>query len=261
MAALPYIQLYVADYLADTIHLTTEEHGAYLLIIFNYWQTGKPIPESRLAAITKLSPERWESARETLSEFFNITDAGLWLHERIDEDLEKVRAKSIKASRAGKRSAEKRASQVIDNNDDSNERSTNVPTNVQHTSERTFNHTDTEADTEADTDKTKTPMSSATRSDPIPVQAIVNLYHEKLPNLPKVAKMTKAREGYIKQRWREDMGSLDQWENFFDYVEQSDFLMGKATPTNGRSSPFRATLDWLTKAENFAKIAEGKYHV
>jgi len=48
MAALPYIQLYVADYLADTIHLETDEHGAYLLIIMNYWQTGQQIPENRI---------------------------------------------------------------------------------------------------------------------------------------------------------------------------------------------------------------------
>ena len=54
MAALPYMQLYIADYLADTMHLSAEEHGAYLLLMFNYWQTGKPIPKNRLAKIARL---------------------------------------------------------------------------------------------------------------------------------------------------------------------------------------------------------------
>lgn len=107
MAALPYMQLYVADYLADTMHLNTEEHGAYLLLIFNYWQTGKPIPTSRLARIARLSNERWTDVERSLSEFFNERD-NEWFHERIERDLEAVRATQEQRIAAGKASAEAR---------------------------------------------------------------------------------------------------------------------------------------------------------
>lgn len=107
MAALPYMQLYVADYLADTMHLTTEEHGAYLLLIFNYWQTGKPIPVSRLARITRLSNERWTDVERSLGEFFNERD-NEWIHDRIERDLEAVRATQEQRIAAGKASAEAR---------------------------------------------------------------------------------------------------------------------------------------------------------
>ncbi|WP_338576277.1 DUF1376 domain-containing protein [Pseudomonas canadensis] len=89
MAALPYMQLYVADYLADTMHLTTEEHGAYLLLIFNYWQTGKPIPKARLSRIARLSSDRWLEVVDALSEFFE-DDGEQWIHLRIERDIETV---------------------------------------------------------------------------------------------------------------------------------------------------------------------------
>lgn len=107
MAALPYMQLYVADYLADTMHLTTEEHGAYLLLIFNYWQTGKPIPVSRLSRITRLSNERWTDVERSLGEFFNERE-NEWVHDRIERDLEAVRATQEQRIAAGKASAEAR---------------------------------------------------------------------------------------------------------------------------------------------------------
>lgn len=107
MAALPYMQLYVADYLADTMHLTTEEHGAYLLLIFNYWQTGKPIPVARLARITRLSNERWTDVERSLGEFFNER-SNEWVHDRIERDLEAVRATQEQRIAAGKASAEAR---------------------------------------------------------------------------------------------------------------------------------------------------------
>lgn len=144
MAALPYMQLYVADYLADTAHLTTEEHGAYLLLLFSYWQTGKPLRSDRLASVSRLSNERWTDVEQTLREFFHVSK-GVWTHFRVEADLEKVESKSKKNSSAGKASAKAKAlaKQALEEGD-----STNVGTNVEQTYQRNVNHTDTDTDTE-----------------------------------------------------------------------------------------------------------------
>ena len=106
--------------------------------------------------------------------------------------------------------------------------------------------------------KTNTPCSPPSK---IPVQQIVELYHQILPMLPPVRKLTKAREGYIKQRWREgDLPDLEVWEKYFGYVSQSKFLTGGIEGRDGKP-PFRADLEWITKPANYAKIFEGKYHV
>lgn len=140
MSALPYMPLYVADYLADAAHLSTEEHGAYLLLIMNYWQRGKPLPcdPERLARIARLSNERWTDVERTLNEFFTVVD-GEWRHKRIDDELAKVHAKSEKAKQAGRASARsKSATNPTDVQRTLNERSTDV--------EQTFNHTDTDTE-------------------------------------------------------------------------------------------------------------------
>lgn len=94
---------------------------------------------------------------------------------------------------------------------------------------------------------------------PCPLKRIVELYHELLPELPRVEKLTKARAGYIQQRWREDLPSVDSWRAYFADVRNSKFLMGKSQGRDGKP-PFRADLEWLTRPGNFAKVAEGKYH-
>jgi len=114
--------------------------------------------------------------------------------------------------------------------------------------------TEPAAATDAAVDEATDAASSA-----IPVARIVDLYHEHLPELPRVEKLTRNRRGYIQQRWREDLHSLDEWRNFFTFVGESPFLMGRKPGSNGRP-PFLASLDWLTRPENYAKIAEEKFH-
>lgn len=93
----------------------------------------------------------------------------------------------------------------------------------------------------------------------IPFSEIIALYHETLPELPKVAKLTNQRKGYIRQRWLEDLPDLDAWREYFGIVRKSKFLMGQSTGSKGRP-PFRADLTWLCRPENIVKVIEGKYH-
>lgn len=94
---------------------------------------------------------------------------------------------------------------------------------------------------------------------PCPQQRIVELYHTALPELPRVEKLTKARSGYVRQRWMEDLPTISAWQNYFDDVKQSKFLMGLAQGRDGKP-PFRADFEWLVRPGNFAKVSEGKYH-
>lgn len=95
MAALPYMQLFVAEYLADTQHLNGAQHGAYMLLMMNYWTRGKALLDSdeRLAVIARTEVAEWrEKVRPALEEYFTIVD-GFWTHKRIERDLEAVNTK------------------------------------------------------------------------------------------------------------------------------------------------------------------------
>lgn len=95
---------------------------------------------------------------------------------------------------------------------------------------------------------------------PCPHQEIIDAYHEALPASPRIRDWTKARAAHLQARWREDpkRQTVDWWHRLFAYVAESDFLTGRVA-TDGRK-PFTASLEWLLKPENFAKVREGRYH-
>ena len=96
-------------------------------------------------------------------------------------------------------------------------------------------------------------------ADTCPHQAIIDLYHEKLPMGTHVRHWTPARQQALRARWREDKSrqSLQWWGRFFDYVAASDFLTGRVSNRDRR--PFEISLDWICKSENFVKVLEGRY--
>ena len=141
MTSLPYMQLYVSDYLADTAHLNAQQHGAYMLLLMNYWQRGKPLDNTgnRLAYVARMTAEEWEDNCDILAEFFWV-DGDIWTHARVENDLAKVREKSEQASFAGVKSGvqRKRNARSTEMQDELNEPSTDV--------EQTLNHKDKDKD-------------------------------------------------------------------------------------------------------------------
>ena len=102
MAAIPYMPLYVADYLSDAAHLSTLEHGAYLLLIMTYWQRGEALPadDKKLARICRIGPREWERIKGNMSDFFQV-DCNTWSHKRVEFELQNVRDKSLKKRNGG----------------------------------------------------------------------------------------------------------------------------------------------------------------
>lgn len=96
----PWMPLYVGDYLGDTGHLTTIQHGAYLLLMMHYWRKGQlPDDDRQLSKITKLPLKAWGEYRPILQEFFNEG----WKHKRIDAELAKMMRVSEQRAIAGQK--------------------------------------------------------------------------------------------------------------------------------------------------------------
>ncbi|MQT83960.1 DUF1376 domain-containing protein [Pseudomonas sp. FSL R10-2964] len=187
MAALPYMQFYVADYLADTTHLTAEEHGAYMLLLFSYWQTGKPLRIDRLATVARIPNDRWPSVAETLSEFFHITETH-WIQFRVESDLESVNSKVVTASNAGKASAKAKA---LKKQQELNDRSTSVDDPLQ----RNGNHIDTDTDTDKN------------RTTPLPPEG-EDLFPKFWALYPRKQDKAKAQKAWAKLKVTDDLFNL-----------------------------------------------------
>jgi uncharacterized protein YdaU (DUF1376 family) len=103
-----WMPLYVGDYLGDTQRLSTEQHGAYLLLILDYWRNGPaPDDDAVLQQITKLDRAGWKKHRAVLERMFQVVD-GEWCHRRIDRELESAKQNQERRSSKAKSAAQAR---------------------------------------------------------------------------------------------------------------------------------------------------------
>lgn len=103
-----WMPFHVGPYLRKTMHLTTEQHGAYMLLLMTYWVQQAPLDDDdmQLSAIVKVSVKRWKIAlRPVLEKFFRVGD-GKWVQERAQFEINRAVEISETRSIAGKAGGE-----------------------------------------------------------------------------------------------------------------------------------------------------------
>jgi len=99
----PDMLIHIKSHLKQTAHLTRLEHGAYFLLMMNYWGTGHPLnsDDERMARIVSLTLHQWLKIRDAIAPFFVIED-GLWRHIELDDQLAR-RGKSSRGVPLGRK--------------------------------------------------------------------------------------------------------------------------------------------------------------
>lgn len=102
MSERPFMQLYVSDFIGDTLSLSTEQIGAYMLLLMAMWNADGQLPANdvKLARVTRLSLKKWKAIADDLIPFFEL-DGGIIRHNRLTKELQKSEAKSQLRSAAG----------------------------------------------------------------------------------------------------------------------------------------------------------------
>jgi uncharacterized protein YdaU (DUF1376 family) len=96
------MQLYVSDFVGDTLHLSTEQIGAYMLMLMAMWNAGGTLPDDdvKLSRVVRMSLKKWRAISADLLTFFERA-SGEISHKRLTKELRKSLVKSEARAAAG----------------------------------------------------------------------------------------------------------------------------------------------------------------
>lgn len=101
MAELPCMPFWTDAYLADTQHLTTEEHGAYLLLLIQAWRShdcSLADDDAMLARQAGVTVAKWKSIKSIVMAFWKLDKRRkCWVQKRLKKEHEKATEKRGKA--------------------------------------------------------------------------------------------------------------------------------------------------------------------
>lgn len=94
--AAPAIPLFGDAYLADTRHLSLEEHGAYLQLLMIAWRSpdcALPDDDARICRMLGVTAKKWSRLRPVVMAFWTLGSAG-WEQKRLSKERRFVAKKS-----------------------------------------------------------------------------------------------------------------------------------------------------------------------
>ena len=105
-----FMPVFWGDFLANTMDLTAQEVGAYLLLIAHAWEHDGRVPCKGAQRIARISNYRWAKVRAELEQFFNTSkDPNNWIHERVLSERTKAAEISNKRKEAAMQKHSKRS--------------------------------------------------------------------------------------------------------------------------------------------------------
>jgi uncharacterized protein YdaU (DUF1376 family) len=262
MTDLPAMLLWTDAYLGDTTHLTTFEHGAYLLILMAMWRSGGELPDDdvRLARVAKTTLDRWRKIAPTIRDFLTAQD-GVLTQKRLTHELSRCHQRSQNFSERGRAGGIAKSLK--------NKRQA-VQQLGSKSANQNQNHIDivlTDLSTPPAVDLLGEPLNPKKKSDPINghAAAIVDSFVSQWDSIAVSAGLARcraisdARRKHILARARdlvEAFGYADPIMGFgelFAKIRGSPFLLGR------QGDGWKCDLDWVLTESKFLKIMEGKY--